>query len=102
MDATTTDAAQGQNPNNGKTITVCGRPYVVTVADRQDGKATGKSLFYILTGSRGARYGTLRNVKNPHLMFLVHAGRGFGPVRLGSSDTTWLTDEGGELREVRS
>ena len=36
---------------------------------------------YILSGPRGARYSTMRNVHNQDVMFLVHdGGRGFGLV----------------------
>ena len=79
---------------------VCGRQYAVEVTIHADGPDIGKPLYW-LSGARGAKYGVIRNRQNPHQMFLVHARRGFGVVRLGSADTTWLTDEGGELREVQ-
>jgi hypothetical protein len=70
------------------------------VTIHKSGPDAGKSLYW-LSGARGARYGVIRNRQKPRLMFLVHAGRSFGVVRLSSADTVWLTDEGGELREVR-
>jgi hypothetical protein len=88
------------NPNHGKTITVCGHQYTVEVTIHEDGPDVGKPLYW-LSGARGASYGVIRNRQNPLMMFLVHAGRSFGVVRLSSADTVWLTDEGGELREVR-
>lgn len=56
-------------------------------------KLEGNRPVYALRGKRGAVYLTMRNRRNPDLMFLVN-GRSFG-VAL---DGTWLTDEGGQLR----
>lgn len=50
---------------------------------------------YELHGPRGAKYGLMRNVPNPHMLFAVNL-RTFGPVdRLG-----WFTDKDGTLREA--
>ena len=99
MNATAAEPSTSVNPNHGKVITVSGRQYVVEAGDPKRDTDEGRPV-YILVGARGARYATMRNRSNPGVMFLVHAGRSFGVVRLGSADTTWLTDEGGELREV--
>lgn len=96
----TAAASVSINPNHGRTILVAGRQYAVEAGDSQRDTDEGRPV-YILTGARGARYATMRNANNPERMFLVHAGkRGFGPVRLGEAHLTWLTDAGGELREV--
>lgn len=63
-------------------ITIEGRKFEVT-KDRDQ---------YVLTGTRGARYRTLRNRPKPHLLYLVN-----------DKDWTmhapgvWLTDEKGTL-----
>ena len=60
----------------------------------------GRSVpLYILTGKRGARYGTMRNMQRPEVMFLVHAGTGFG-IPAGF-ESVRLTDRNGMLEVVR-
>ncbi len=59
----------------------------------------GPEVQYVFTGKRGAVYGTMRNQKNPELMFLID-GRGFGLAK--GMDGVWLSDKGGELVIVRS
>ena len=50
---------------------------------------------YELHGPRGAKYGLMRNVPNPTMLFAINL-RGFGVVeRLG-----WFTDKGGTLRSA--
>lgn len=57
------------------TITILGGTFNVATVPHKEG------VRYLLTGARGATYTTMRNHKNPALMFLVHAGaRGFGLV----------------------
>jgi hypothetical protein len=66
--------------------------FTVTVENKHD-RFLGKSLpVYTLTGRRGAVYSTMRNVKNPNVMFLVN-NRTFGVAM----DGTWLTDKNGVL-----
>ncbi len=48
---------------------------------------------YVLHGPRGARYRTMRNVPNPHLMFLIN-DRGFTK----QAPRVWLSDENGALK----
>ncbi len=70
------------------TIEIEGRTYTVElIEDTLDKDRQG----YQLTGKRGARYFTMRNVPNPHLMFLVNLSATNAPK-------SWLTDEGGTLR----
>lgn len=64
------------------TITVEGRSYEVT----RDGDQ------YILTGSRGARYRTLRNLPRPHMLYLINA-----KDWTKSAPKSWLTDKNGTL-----
>jgi len=52
---------------------------------------------YALTGQRGARYVTMRNKKNPQIMFLVNL-RGFG-IPAGF-ENVYLSDADGELKVV--
>lgn len=75
------------------TITIRGRTY--DVAQQSTATKRGVVLQYVLTGKRGAVYGTMRNAHKPSLMFIIN-GRGFGiPAGL---DRVWLSDEGGELK----
>ena len=76
-----------------KTIVIRGREYSVTT---QTTKYDARQ--YILTGKRGATYGTMRNKNNPDMMFLFSGGRS----RLCSLGEVWLTDKGGELQLVRA
>jgi hypothetical protein len=73
------------------TITIGRREYAVSTQTAQNGE-----LQYILTGKRGAVYGTMRNVKRPEMMFLIDC-RGFGPV---GKRVLWLTDKNGRLEVV--
>lgn len=58
-------------------------------------KTDSDEIPYELHGPRGAKYGLMRNVPNPTMLFAVNL-RSFGPVdRLG-----WFTDKDGELRSV--
>jgi hypothetical protein len=54
---------------------------------------------YRLTGKRGAKYQTMRNVRHGH-MYIVHAfdSRSFGMV--SGLERTILSDDGGTLRVV--
>ena len=65
-------------------IKVNGREYTVTTQTAKNGE-----LQYVLTGKRNAVYATMRNVKNPHLMFLVTPNL--------ANKTIWLTDKNGTL-----
>lgn len=58
-------------------------------------KTDSEEIPYELHGKRGAHYGLMRNVPNPHMLFAINL-RGFGVVeRLG-----WFTDKNGELEEA--
>lgn len=58
-------------------------------------KTDSDEIPYELHGPRGARYGLMRNVPRPHMLFAVNL-RTFGPVdRLG-----WFTDRDGTLKEA--
>ncbi len=79
------------------TLKVQGRDYTVEKLDPlRDEEAPFR---YVLRGKRGAHYTTMRNANNRHMMFLVHAGKGFGiPAAM---DGVWLSDKDGTLKEVR-
>lgn len=79
------------------TVKLNGRDYSVEKREPTEAhrKVSGDRPVYVLRGSRGATYLTMRNHRNPNHMFLVN-GRSFG-VAL---DGTWLTDEGGQLRAL--
>jgi len=79
---------------NTNTIQIRGRSYVVEPRVSSRGEEG-----YRLSGPRGARYVTMRNVNTPHLMFLVD-DRGFGLSSVTKG--VWLSDEDGELRVVHS
>jgi hypothetical protein len=68
----------------------------MSVLDRYEVITTDDARIpYELHGPRGARYGLMRNVPNPHMLFAVNL-RSLGVVdRLG-----WFTDKGGELKAV--
>lgn len=62
--------------------------YTVTETDNE-------KIPYELRGARGAHYGLMRNVPNPHMLFAINM-RSFGCVeRLG-----WFTDKDGTLKAV--
>jgi hypothetical protein len=67
-----------------------GREYRVEVTGEDNGRPR-----YLLTGKRGARYFTMRNVPNPDLLFIVAESIGSAPFR-----GQWFTDIGGDLRRV--
>lgn len=50
---------------------------------------------YVFTGVRGAKYTTMRNVHQTHIMFLIHAERGFGMV--SEFESVRLSDATGAL-----
>lgn len=64
----------------------------------EEGIAKDGRKQYVLAGKRGARYGTMRNDKNPDIMFLIDL-RGFG-IPAGFQGT-WLTDRSGQLEALR-
>lgn len=70
----------------GGSITIEGRDF--TIERSGDG--------YVLTGVRGARYRTMRNVNSPHLMFLVNA-KNWARHAPG----VWLSDKSGQLKQVK-
>lgn len=74
------------------TIRIRGRTFAVATQTAGNG-----DLQYMLTGPRGAIYGTMRNVKTKHRMYLIDA-RGFGIP--SSMRGVWLSDEDGILRVV--
>lgn len=58
-------------------------------------KTDSEEIPYELHGPRGARYGLMRNVPRPWMLFAITL-RGFGVVeRLG-----WFTDRDGELKSI--
>lgn len=74
------------------TIRLRGRDYRVEARPTErDG------IRYHLTGSRGGRFYTMRNVHRPHQMFVVSNSIGNKTL-----EGVWLTDEGGTLRALRS
>ena len=72
------------------TIRVNGRQFDVTLMGDKESN-------YYLTGARGAKYRTMRNVNTPDLMFLVSAR---GASRGTPMKGVWLSDKGGTLRQV--
>ncbi len=78
--------------NNGTTLQISRLVFEVTSKNTFD-KVLGREVkVYTLKGKRGAVYSTMRNVKNPDVMFLVN-NRTFGVAM----DGTWLTDKNGTL-----
>lgn len=71
-------------------IRIQGRTYQVEQSD--EGIHEMNRPGYLLTGPRGARYRTLRNVKNPHMLYLMNA-RGW---TMGAPKCR-LTDKSGKL-----
>lgn len=71
-------------------ITINGKQFSVEVGNNdRDGQTS-----YTLTGKRGAKYGTVRNVNHPELMFMINL-RGFG-MAVGF-EGVWMTDRNGQL-----
>ncbi len=64
-------------------------------------EATGETeagkMGYHLTGKRGATYGLMRTVKNPHVMFVVRGSTGTVAQLKGYG---WFTDSDGVLRPL--
>lgn len=79
--------------NTANSITVRGKTFTITETTGIRGDKR-----YLLTGKRGAVYGTCRNANRPDMMFLVDE-RGFG-IPAGF-ERTWLTDATGELVVAR-
>ena len=75
-----------------KKLVIREREYLVQPRTAQfDGETS-----FILTGKRGAQYITMRNVKNPHMMFL-NPMKGYSPVM----DGVWLSDKNGYPEVVK-
>lgn len=88
------------------TITINGREYSVEVLppdDRHIALSARGLPRYRLTGKRGAVYNTMRSIPHPERMFLVafHPGQAFPCTVDPLGRNVWLTDEGGELRQLR-
>lgn len=79
-------------------IVIRGREYAVEAKTETD-EIVGKGTRYELRGPRGAHYTTMRNVKTPHLMFLINA-RKFTASSV--VDGVWLSDKDGALKVVQS
>lgn len=80
------------------TIRIRGREYQLGLTDPRPFEAErfpGKPV-YVLTGKRGARYETTRNVPRPDLMFLMGVTSSFSKTM----DGVWLTDTDGHLAVV--
>ena len=60
-----------------ETIRIQGRTYQVEQSD--EGVHEMNRPGYLLTGPRGARYRTLRNSRNPHMLYLFNARAGPWP-----------------------
>lgn len=75
-----------------KTITILGRTFEISTRE------SSRGIQYILTGKRGATYGTMRNVNDPTLMFLISGSAKSTRCSLG---TVWLTDKNGHLELVK-
>lgn len=74
--------------NNGTTLQIGRLTFTVTSKVEFD-RVLGRDVrVYTLTGKRGAVYSTMRNVHNPHLMFLVN-NKKIGIAMKG----VWLTDK---------
>lgn len=76
-------------------ITIRGRKYTVEVLPPDSLNPTRPS--YRITGTRNAKYYTVRNRPHPELMFLIREGS-LGQGALGN---VWLTDKDGTLQEAR-
>lgn len=73
------------------TIRINGRDFSVETTAGKEG------VRYLLTGKRGAQYGTMRHYKETAMMFIINL-RGFGIAP--SFEGVWLTDKGGSLQVV--
>jgi hypothetical protein len=74
------------------TIRIGKREFTVTTrANAREG------VQYILTGKRGAKYATCRNVNHTHMMFVCNE-RGFGIT--SGFEGVWLSDADGSLKVV--
>ena len=74
------------------TIAIRGRDYDVTAYPNA---IAGEGTTYVITGKRGHKWYTSRNVPKPHMMFLLPE-QGFSKTM----DRVWLSDEGGNLKVV--
>lgn len=70
--------------------------YEVVKADTRGDADLEEHCPYELHGPRGARYGLMRNIPNPHLLFMFNL-RGFTK---GTPDV-WFTDRNGTLEVLR-
>lgn len=79
----------------GSEIVVEGRTYTVEKTDGTGTRLPGEPELpgYILHGKRGARYGTMRNARRPHQMFLIS----LTGASIRNIPQTWLTDQNGTL-----
>jgi hypothetical protein len=80
------------------TLVIRGRTYTVETREETD-DVLGTVKRYDFKGPRGAHYTTMRNVKTPHLMFLINA-KNF--VKSSVVDGVWLSDKDGALKVVQS
>ncbi len=77
-------------------ITIRGREYRVERILNDKGAFADDRVKYKLTGKRGAVYYTMRNVRRPEFMFVVPE-----KFTVSTMNGVWVTDAGGELREIR-
>ena len=77
-------------------IEIRGREYSVEKIEGNPNAnlATLREVSYRLTSVRGAVYTTIRNVKDPHMMFICSMSK--------TLDRVWLSDKDGQLVVVRS
>lgn len=68
-----------------------------TVEKVQSNPSRSLQLAYLLHGPRGARYGLIRNQKNPEMLFAWNDRR-FGTVQV--QGYSWFTDRTGTLEPV--
>jgi len=73
------------------TITIGSRTFEVTRLPDEDVHPSSRPG-YLLTGVRGARYRTLRNRPEPHMLYLVNAADW-----TKDAPKAWLTDKNGTL-----
>lgn len=73
-----------------ETIRIQGRTYQVEQSD--EGVHEMNRPGYLLTGPRGARYRTLRNSRNRHMLYLMN-DRDW----TRAAPKAWLTDKSGKL-----
>lgn len=75
------------------TITIRGREYTVAKHDTSNPSGAVKLVrSYVITGKRGHKWYTCRNVHTPHAMFLLPE-KGFSKTM----DGVWLSDKTGKL-----